>query len=790
MTIDRDYQIADLNSNSSFYDWFMKENTEIIEKLNLINTFSISAGDGITAPIATSGTATVALSGTVNNSISFNGAAYFNNFVSIPNIAIKVPQINSTVSGFTFGTPVRIYQDIDTGTIKYEPCRANDPDQAEVLGVVSAITTSFAYVTLIGKIDGDFSVVNKRGIGLTAGWIYFLDPGITGSITDVEPTTVGQISKPVLMGLSADSAMVMQLRGNYLNANDLAGPSGPDIAPDVIAINVGVNSGILTPGTFNPGTAVVVDSTFNAFEILGIGSIYQQNIISYFTFSEEPDRFMMTAMTSRDIPWSFGTNSGTYVVRPEKILGVIKDIIPYEDALGTGHIVEILTNGYTQLFDTFVAGAWYLNPAYPGAGGIPQYTQTPSDTLVFIKYDKPSGAVVSIRSAGGVQGTRSAAFSSGILQSDGTNYLVNGNFEVWQRDNIGRDTAYTQTGNIVFADMWRRHDGITSDSSTKSYSILRQTFDEYQDEIEGNPSYYLDIKALGLSAIGASGTSGGYADYSHLMVGHVVPGAKKFDLTDLHVKFYGKCTSDNYPIDVYFSRYSGTTLLNYIKLGSTSLTTSWQEVSFNRTIPALENNGVDIDLVNDYCEIGIDLIPTIELANINGLTLGQNLTVSVASFAASIGSNIPSSVYLDYPEQLKYCQQFYYTNYEKVQKIADITMYDPSTPTHNVHSVYIQPNKSCSLLKWPIEMRTVPTVSFYSPFSGIPNEAFNQTAGLDLRNTSGTVGYNSAVRTAAIGSTTINGVPSIHGVNICILNGAVNYDNVYYNIIADADFSI
>ena len=154
MTIDKDYIINDLGSNSTFYDWFIKENTEIIEKLNMLKVFNIEGINGITAPVATNGVASIGLSGKVDDGISFNGPAYFNNFAAIPNIAVKVPQINSTVGGFTFGTPVRVYWDTATNSVKYEAARANDPDQAEVMGVISSITSTHSYVTLLGKIDG------------------------------------------------------------------------------------------------------------------------------------------------------------------------------------------------------------------------------------------------------------------------------------------------------------------------------------------------------------------------------------------------------------------------------------------------------------------------------------------------------------------------------------------------------------------------------------------------------------------------------------------------------------
>lgn len=789
MAINRDTQISQLNSSSSFYDWFQKENTEIIEKLNAINTFTVEGGDGITAPIALTGKATISLSGTVSGGMTFNGPVSFNNSVAIPNISVKVPSITSSSGGFTFGTPVRVYRDTATNTNKYEAARGNDPDQAEVFGVVSEITSTHAYVTLLGQITGDFTQVNKRGIGLTAGWIYFVDPGTTGSITDVEPIQTGQVSKPVIMGITGNIGMVLQMRGNYLNSEGFTGSTG---AYDRIIINTG-STDIESSTSIGIGSMVSIvkfeSVSRTALEADGyeiFGGIAGSDISSGFG--------IIASMTERAISWTSSPFSGAVNIRSENSLGIVSDMF----TIGSETFIEILLHGYTDVFNGIESGTYYLNPLFNAntPAEQEQYTQVPSDHVAFIKYAN-NGAIIMNRARPAISSVRSAQASTYITMdgatgglNQGINYLVNGNFEVWQRDSIGRDSEYSTTGNVIFADMWRRHDEITGSDATKSYSIIRAEFDEYQTEIEGNPRYYVDFKYLGLSAIGASGTSGAYADYDHLMVGHIVPGAKKFDLNNLNIKFYGKVSSDTYPVDVYFARYSGASLINYLKLGTADLSGSWQAFTFNSSIEPLDNGGIDIDLNNDYCEVGIDFIPLMEQANINGITLGQNLTVSLSSFVATVGTSIPNAIYQDYVDQLKYCQQFYYTNYDTTQTAGSITLSDATTPTHNVHSLFVQPNKTCSLIKWPTTMRTTPSISLYSPFSGVANDAYNKTAQLDMRNTSGTSGYDAAIRSAPLGYTTISSSSSKYGVDICVSSGYVNYDEIYFNIIADADFSI
>lgn len=791
MSIDRDTVITSLGQNDSFYDWFSKENQFIIPKLNAINTYTVEGGDGITAPIAITGKATISLSGKVDGGISFNGPVYFNNFVSVPNIAIRVTGITSGSSGYTLGTPVRVFYDIGTNKQAYEPARGNDPDQAEVMGLISSLDSSGAYVTVLGQVTGNFSNINTRGIGLTAGWIYFLDPGTTGYITDVEPNQTGQVSKPVLMGLTGNVGVVLQMRGNYLNSEGFTGGTG---AFDRIIINTG-NTDISSSTSIDIGTSVslVKFASVSRTALTALG----YEIYGGIAGSDIPTTHgIIATMSPRDISWTSGGVSGVVTITDGDCLGIVTDIF----TIGGQDFVEIGLHGYTDALNGYSVGTYYINPSFsanaPAVNS--QYSTTESSKCAFIKYSS-NGAVIVNKSTSSV-GQRAAGNSqystyinsSGLTGglNQGTNYLVNGNFAVWQRDYTGKGNAYTSTGSLVFADMWRRHDDITGDDTTKSYSIIRAEFDEYQTEIEGNPQYYITVQALGLSAVGLSGATGYYDDYDHLMIGHVVPGAKKFDLNNINIKFYGRVSSDTYPVDVYLSRYTGLSLINYTKLGTANLTANWQPFVFNALVPALSNNGIDIDLNDDYSEIGVDLIPLMYKANLNGITLGQSLTVDLASFVATVGSATPVAVYDEYNDQLKYCQQFYYTNYTKVQEIGSITMVNSSSPTSNVESFFIHPNKTCNFYKWPCEMRITPSIEIYSPLSGVQNDAYNKTATLDMRNASGTIGYGSQVRSSPLGEQTLQITSSEYGMNICAMNGYVNYDELYFNVVANSDFSI
>ena len=76
---------------------------------------------------------------------------------------------------------------------------------AEVVGIVQAVTDSNNFVLLYGGYIDTLS-------GLTAGTVYFLS-GTAGALTATEPSTVGQISKPLLVATSTTAGYFVNMRG-------------------------------------------------------------------------------------------------------------------------------------------------------------------------------------------------------------------------------------------------------------------------------------------------------------------------------------------------------------------------------------------------------------------------------------------------------------------------------------------------------------------------------------------------------------------------------------------------
>tara|TARA_Y100000034_G_C6746007_1_gene331343 strand:- start:385 stop:762 length:378 start_codon:yes stop_codon:yes gene_type:complete len=114
-------------------------------------------------------------------------------------------------------------------------------------------------------------------------------------------------------------------------------------------------------------------------------------------------------------------------------------------------------------------------------------------------------------------------------------------------------------------------------------------------------------------------------------------------------------------------------------------------------------------------------------------------------------------------------------------------MLDNNTPAISVVDFTITPEKDV-FYKFPVPLRDTPSITFYSPKEGYTGDAYNRTAGKDLRNTSGTYGWNGAARIAGAGATTISAdYYDKYGIYITIPSGAVIFDNISLHYLADAE---
>ena len=206
--------INTLTLGNTFGTWYARTN-DIIRRLNVLKTASITGGDGIvvSAQSAKDGGFTVSVSDTITKNMTFNGNVTILGSLNA-GFSQDITGINVTVpknTGVTFGNIV--YIDSDGLAQK---AKADDECTSEVVGVVIGFTGGQAQVATTGKVSGSNIISNFLGtVGATLqkGVVYFLSEGISGAGTTLEPNVSQYVSKPVLLGITADTGLILPYRG-------------------------------------------------------------------------------------------------------------------------------------------------------------------------------------------------------------------------------------------------------------------------------------------------------------------------------------------------------------------------------------------------------------------------------------------------------------------------------------------------------------------------------------------------------------------------------------------------
>ena len=205
--------ILSLNLGTTFGGWYLKNNV-MIDRLNALNVASITGGDGIIVSphTAANGGYTLTIADSVSKDMTFNNVTVTGNLVS---------NFSGAVSGTTIVLPANtgvtvgniVYID---STGKLEKALADDECTAEVVGIVIGFTGGSAQVATTGRISGSSIIeafTGTVGATLQKGVVYFLSGGVSGAGTTFEPDVTSYVSKPMLLGLTGDSGLILPYRG-------------------------------------------------------------------------------------------------------------------------------------------------------------------------------------------------------------------------------------------------------------------------------------------------------------------------------------------------------------------------------------------------------------------------------------------------------------------------------------------------------------------------------------------------------------------------------------------------
>lgn len=185
-------------------------------------------------------------------------------------IAGEITQVGSNLSidvvqaghGFTAGNVIRF----DTASNGYTLAQANNPQNAEVCGVVSAgtITNSIFNFVMAGDIVTS-TFASTSIVGSTAEEVFFLSAATAGVMDSTPPLFAGAVLKTIIVrlpstsinGVTQDKGIVKNYVGNYLGGDSAVYMSGVNPVGSIHAF-VGNNSAVPIGWAMCDGSAISV----------------------------------------------------------------------------------------------------------------------------------------------------------------------------------------------------------------------------------------------------------------------------------------------------------------------------------------------------------------------------------------------------------------------------------------------------------------------------------------------------------------------------------------------------
>lgn len=251
-------QINSLSLGNTFGGWYAKTN-EMINRLNVLTVGGITGGDGIvvTKHPVTLGGYTLSIGSNITKNVTFNGDVSVLGTLSY-NFSSEISGINITVpynAGVTAGNIVYI-----TETGYAEKAWATDECTSEVAGIVVGFTGSNARVATVGRISGSNLVETFLGVAgatLKKGVVYFLSSGVSGAGSTLEPNTLNYVSKPVLLGITEDSGLILPFRGYKAEVTSTSSGSSSNNLTNLLENLSGISTGVLS---YNGSTGYLFDT--------------------------------------------------------------------------------------------------------------------------------------------------------------------------------------------------------------------------------------------------------------------------------------------------------------------------------------------------------------------------------------------------------------------------------------------------------------------------------------------------------------------------------------------------
>ena len=177
--------------------------------------------------------------------------------------------VTQSSHGLAVGEAVKV-----SGNDTYAKAQADSAANSEVVGVVTSVSGNDFTITLNGEIatGGNIAAANAA-----AGTVLFLSQTTAGLLTATEPSTAGEVSKPVALVTSQNARMVLlHYRGEIISTGVQT-----DAPNDATYLTLSVNSGLTSERTLTAGNGIAVtDAGAN-----GAATVVSTRAFGYFTWS-------------------------------------------------------------------------------------------------------------------------------------------------------------------------------------------------------------------------------------------------------------------------------------------------------------------------------------------------------------------------------------------------------------------------------------------------------------------------------------------------------------------------
>ena len=446
--------------------------------------------------------------------------------------------------------------------------------------------------------------------------------------------------------------------------------------------------------------------------------------------------------------------NGFFLAKDDANIDDTIGIVTGQPALDT---IEITTSGLAESIPAdYGKGKLYLCGV---TGELRSNPAVARKKLFAINYDESSNNSIVVNNI--------STSSSDLLSGSSPNVLINGGFDVWQRYPTG--ATIEGVNSIYSADRWVRNLAATGATLAASTYIRRKEFDVDQVDVKGNPQYYLrTFNVITGSVTGDSlhfenriEDSRTLANETATLSGYIRSSAPKTIPVRIKQIWNGVTGSD----------HSGGTL---------STSTSWGKFETTFAVPGLTGSlegPHNPDISGDhYLALAFDLTNT------------SSSYHDFANIKLEHGDRATSYMPVKQDEELEKASRYYQRSYTLEEETGKPTKGAGIVDPHVVEFVYTPYAEHT--FKFPVTLRKTPaSFSFYSPDSGSV-DGFNAAAKRDLRNTSGTLAFDGAVRTCEVGVTAITNFQTTrHGTRFNVHAGAHKFDIIQVHYVVDADYN-